>query len=79
MAMRPPRRAFAHCECGDHAFASLTQGFVTLVSPDDVATVGDRNWNAFSSTGSVYYAQRHASVGGKKHHIYMHRAILGLT
>lgn len=33
------------CECGDHAFAALTKGFVVLVSPEDIHHLR-RPWHA---------------------------------
>lgn len=34
MGVRRSKGEAFHCECGDHAWARLTKGYVTLVSPD---------------------------------------------
>ncbi len=32
------------CECGDHAWADITRGYVVLVSPEDAALIRGRRW-----------------------------------
>jgi hypothetical protein len=56
-------------ECGDHAWAPLTHGTVTLVSPEDGHWLGFRFWNLM---GAGYAA---AYIGGKNRKL--HRLILG--
>ena len=41
-----PRPVF-HCQCGDHAWAALTRGFITLVSPQDAWLLELRAWSQF--------------------------------
>jgi len=41
------------CECGDHAFAALTKGFVTLVSPEDIGLLNQK-WVARKSKNRFY-------------------------
>lgn len=48
MSARTP----AFCECGDHAFAALTRGYVALVSPEDVHLLLWK-WNARPSGNQV--------------------------
>ena len=63
------------CACGKHAWAVLTQGYVTLVSPKDAVLLQKRKWYATrTKTGAVYVAR-----GGNKGRarIDLHRAILG--
>jgi AP2 domain len=63
------------CACGEHSWATLTQGYVTFVSPADSHLLEKTDWHAIHSGGSerLIYATRHA--GGK--HIRLHRVILG--
>lgn len=48
------------CECGDHVWAPLTQGYVTLVSPEDAGLL-DEVWCASinRTNKSVVYAARY--------------------
>jgi hypothetical protein len=56
----PEGRRFRTCECGSHAFANLTHGYVTLVNPEDVALLGDSVWfTLFSPTSTKIYAGAH--------------------
>jgi hypothetical protein len=69
------KRKIGNCECGDHSWAFLTQGYVTIVSPEDARLLTERNWFALSPTKANYpglvYA---ASTRGQ----LLHRLILGL-
>jgi hypothetical protein len=49
-------RAGRLCECGEHAFARLTEGFVVFVSPEDVCILMDRHWEAFRPVRGGRYA-----------------------
>jgi len=42
--MRRSSPSASFCECGDHAFANLTKGYVALVSPDDAPVLLERLW-----------------------------------
>ena len=57
------------CECGNHNWAPLTKGFVTMVSPEFSHLLEPVNWVALKSG----YATQ--SVGGKI--TYLHRIIGG--
>ena|ERR1700691_437827 len=61
-----PRPVF-FCQCGDHAWAALTRGYLTLVSPEDAYLLADRGWTSLIFKKTVY-----ARRGG----FYLHRAIL---
>jgi len=69
------------CECGDHAWAPLTRGFVTLVSPEDIDLLRVK-WHAHHA-GTRFYAFRTIHVVGswrpgvtsKRIVEYLHRAI----
>jgi hypothetical protein len=69
------------CACGDHAWAILTKGFVTFVSPEDAHFLSEANW--FVSAGikkasqqkKVFYARR--KTGSKL--IRLHRVITDVT
>ena len=41
-----PRPVYV-CQCGNHAWTSLTHGYVTLVSPQDGHYLKERAWRAF--------------------------------
>jgi len=61
------------CECGEHAWAVLTKGYVTFVSPQDAHFLSEANWYAFidnnNQSQSVYAVRM-----GKK--VSLHCAIL---
>lgn len=83
MPSRPPktrqRKPSVHfCECMDHAWAPVTKGFVTLVSPEDADLLAANCWSTLvNTTGRVrhYYASRNTQTGGIKSTILLHRAI----
>jgi hypothetical protein len=60
MARRKPTAEF--CECGDHAFAPLTKGFVALVSPEDAYLLLERCWRVHIGKN---YATVLSSHGGQ--------------
>jgi hypothetical protein len=62
-----------YCECGDHAWAPLTRGFVALVSPEDADHLASVVWTAHRNPAGRFYAKR----GTKEGTIYLHRQILG--
>lgn len=64
------------CACGDHVFASLTQGFVTLVSPEDRHFLEEYLWQAHRAKCGVY--ARRCPVKGEKG-ILLHRQILDVA
>lgn len=60
------------CECGDHAFAELTRGYVGLLSPEDKHLFEQHSWNAHRNQRGAW------SVTGtyaKK----LHRVALGIA
>ena len=67
------------CACGDHAWAVLTRGFVTLVSPQDADLLRVK-WHAHKS-GDKFYAFRTIHLVGsgrataKRYADYLHRRI----
>lgn len=68
MRRRKPTAAF--CECGDHAFAPLTKGFVALVSPEDAYLLLERCWRVHIGKN---YATVLSSNGGE--HILARRVL----
>lgn len=36
------------CECGDHAWARLTRGYVTMVQPEDAWLLQQTSWHALA-------------------------------
>jgi len=69
--MRSHARGPFYCVCGDHTWAKLTRGFVTLVSPIDADNLL-HNWYAFvNQSGNVYAARKEP-----KHHYYLHRILM---
>jgi len=68
------KRSFTACDCGDHAFGTLTRGYVCLVSKDDVGLVDSWNWTALVSPIGRVSAVRRENDGSK--FFYMHRQIL---
>ncbi len=60
------------CDCGNHAWAILTKGFVSLISVEDASLFEDV-WYAFvNQAGNIYAARRNKS----KKSLYLHREIL---
>lgn len=60
MSESQPRPVY-FCECGDHAFAPLTKGFMAVVSPED-AILLHVHWHVHISRG---YANIQSPGGGK--------------
>jgi hypothetical protein len=78
---KKPRTIFVS---GDDAFIPLTQGYVAVISADDVHLVSNFCWSAHvdrrkDGTIKNVYAQRVTSkdVDGKQRTIMLHRLILG--
>lgn len=66
------------CECGDHAFATLTKGYVALVSPED-ADQFRYYWNATIAHAGYVVVARSKSIGHQKHKtVVLAREILGI-
>jgi hypothetical protein len=64
------------CACGEHAWAVLTRGYVTFVSPEDAGLLAEANWHATTSHERLIYATR--KIDGRSHtFLRLHRAILG--
>ena len=62
------------CACNEHAWAVLTRGFVTFVSPEDAHHLQAANWQAHCSGDKrLNYAVR--KVANRS--VWLHRAILG--
>lgn len=51
--VRLPRPVFI-CNCGNHAWTALTQGYVTLVSPEDARFIQERAWSARKGRRTFY-------------------------
>jgi hypothetical protein len=63
------------CACCEHAWAVLTKGFVTFVSPEDAHHLMAVKWQAKPNEGGLIYAVR--SIGRKRRQHPLHRVILG--
>ena len=65
------------CACGEHAWAVLTKGFVTFVSPEDAHLLQARKWCAAPfHAGRVVYARTSGLHKGSPNR-WLHREILG--
>jgi hypothetical protein len=63
------------CACGEHAWAVLTKGYVTFVSPEDANLLQERKWCVSRHDGGVIYV---VAGGGKRSVRHrLHRDILG--
>lgn len=62
------------CECGDHAFAAVTQGYVTLVSPEDAYLLSEHRWCANVRANTVY-VQRSSKEVGAAATCMLHKAV----
>lgn len=66
------------CVCGDHAWAPVTKGYVTMVSAEDQALLAAGFWCAHLSTfGQVYAKRKVGGRGGKT--VMLHRMVLGFS
>ncbi len=48
-----------YCECGNHAWLPLTQGFVTLIDPEFASVASLWSWHAHKNRGNVYARRNH--------------------
>ncbi len=60
------------CACGEHVWALLTKGYVTLVAPEDAHIVRSHAFQARVQRG-VVYAMRSPASGA----VYLHRLVVG--
>jgi hypothetical protein len=65
------------CECGDHSWAPLTKGSVTIVSPEDSHLLKRRHWYAAVSAGKRLRRQRYAKAHLRfsDHDVALHNVI----
>lgn len=74
-------KAVHHCHCGNHAWAELTRGYITLISPEFAQVVGLWKWKANASGRGWYAARNHTTrINGERRTIviWLHRTILTL-
>ncbi len=64
---------------GQVAYVPLTKGYEAIIDAADVPLVEGANWHALESTkGGTVYATRTILRDGKRQHLLMHRALLGV-
>ena len=73
MASKNPRPVHI-CNCGNHSWASLTRGYVTVVSPQDSYALEEKAWHACISDAASKIVYARDSDGN-----FLHRVILGLN
>lgn len=71
----PPTRYEGICECGNHAWARLTRGYVVLVDADDAGIIENRNF--YTQAGGKRGRGLYAASGSKGNRLRLHREILG--
>jgi hypothetical protein len=64
------------CECGLHAWAVLTRGYVTFVSPEDAHLLTTRKWHA-APNDRIVYALASGCSNGSYYYLTLHQEILG--
>lgn len=70
---KPRPRPVYDCACGDHCFTALTQGYITLVSPEDRRFLEERAWNArVQECRQVYVTAKRNDES-----LRLHREIMG--
>lgn len=69
------KRPVFRCACGDHAFVSLTRGYVALMDVDDAAFISQWSWSCLALPSGHFRAVRREN--GARRFFYMHREILG--
>lgn len=68
------------CACSDHAFVSLTKGYLAIFDVLDIPIITrSDNWWALVKDKTVYAMRTHHLGNKKKKNIRMHRDILGLN
>lgn len=77
MTMRQRVMEPSFCDCGDHAFAPLSCGFMVLVSVED-ADLLRHKWNALKTSRSAV-ARRWVRNGKDRALAIMSRVIMGAT
>jgi hypothetical protein len=67
------------CACGEHAWAVLTKGYVTFVSPEDAHHLRGANWHAVrnSTKRLLLYAVRGSGKRKNRKRLLLHRVIFG--
>ena len=75
---KPRPRRSAVCECGNHAFASLSKWGVTIVSPEDIHFLQENAW-WLSGDGTLVYAVRTVNSKGNYTRVWLHRAIINAS
>lgn len=75
-ARKRGQASFTQCECGDHCFAPLTLGYVTMVSPEDSHHL-ESWWQAKVRDGIAYACKRLGGKGQRRNY-YLHRDILNV-
>jgi hypothetical protein len=66
------------CACGEHAWAMLTKGHVTFVSPEDARHLTGLKWYAAEiASRRARYAARTSGRRGQQKLFLLHRVILG--
>lgn len=68
------KRPVKTCECGQHAWVTLTRGHVSLINPEDAEFVGQWNWSTLMWGPTRRAAVRRKNSGG---FFYLHREITG--
>lgn len=74
--LAPPRK-FTPCECGNHSFVVLTQGFVGLVDCEDVQRLSAGNWNARPLRKTCYMRGKYFDGKFSNQTFFLHRALMG--
>ena len=70
MPYRKTARPVHICQCQNHAWTALTQGYITLVSPEDAHIIQERKWTTFIGKKGGLYAR----TGERR---FLHQVILG--
>lgn len=74
MANRTVPPVVRHCQCGNHAWTTITRGYVTLVSPYDSHFLEGRFWHAAKTKREARTIYVRTSLPS----ISLHRFILGI-
>lgn len=63
------------CHCADHAFVSLTRGYLTMVLPEDIGIIADGPWCAAPDRSTIYAVTKDKD----KKTIRLHRLIVNAS
>lgn len=69
-------RPGSFCECGAHAWALATKGYVVLVSSADIDLLNNNVWSTKLTPRNAYAFRSQRDETGKLHNFYLHHSVI---